>query len=61
MKAVAINENYYLPWDARICITEAEMTPGVIAKKRKRYIKPIEQESDPTIKDFVIVEHLRLK
>ena len=58
MKAVAINENY---WDARISITEAELNPGIIVKQRKRYIKPIEQERDITIKDFVVVEHLRLK
>ena len=47
-------------WSARISITDAEMTPGVVVKKRKPYIKTIEQESDTTIKDYVLVERLQL-
>ena len=63
MKAVTINENYYLPsplWDARITITEAEMNPGVTVRVKKPYIRTIEQENDPSINEFAIVERHRL-
>ena len=47
-------------YSARIQITEAEKGAPVIVCKKKPYIKPIEQENDPTIKNYVIVERQRL-
>ena len=47
-------------YSARINITEAEMGDPVIVCKKKPYIKTIEQENDPSIKNYVIVERQRI-
>jgi hypothetical protein len=47
-------------WDARIQISDVEMCEPIIVRKRKPYIKTIEQERDPTIKHYVVVERQRL-